>query len=138
MPTDVPTLQARIRDLERQLLALKNYEDEYNRCRQDSERQKEQLHAIGVERERLRVQLDRMTSIEGKLLELRSKADSAEVVEGERNELANQVKNKDKQLQQLQRDKSASDEALKKLQRENRELQEQANNCRKSVDELQV
>lgn len=115
--SDVAALQAKIHDLERQLLALQNYEDEYNRIRLDAERQQEQLHSVSLERDRLRSQLDQMTSIEGKLVALKSKADSAEVVANKCDELAEELKRKDRQLLQMQRDEVASRETLAVLQR---------------------
>lgn len=135
---DVAALHSKIRQLELQLVALQNYEDEYNRIRLDSERQQEQLHAVGIERDRLRTQLDKMTSIESKLVALKSKADSAEVIEGERDDLADQIKQKDRQIVQMQRDQVASRETLGTLQRENREMLEKAESYRKSVDEYRV
>lgn len=105
------------------MVALQNYEDEYNRIRSENERQVEQLHACSQERDRLRTQLDKMTSIEGKLVALKNKAASVDAIGGQCDELAEQLKLKERQIAQLHRDKVASKETLDSLQREKDEMQ---------------
>lgn len=93
---------------------------------------------IGLERDKLRSQLDKMTSIEGKLLALKSKADSAEIIGCERDNLADELQRKDRELAQLQRDHAGSKETLGVLQQQNREMQQKADGYRKSAEEFKV
>lgn len=136
--SDSQELNARIKQLEHQLVALQNYEDEYNRIRQDNDRQLNLLHQVSQERDRLREQLDKMTSIEDKLLALKSKADSASVIEGERDDLIEKVAQQEQAISNMHEDQRVSRESLNALQKENREMIEKADIYRKSADEYRV
>lgn len=160
--TDVLFLQSRCNEMAMELRTLQNIELEFTELRKENDRLENDLNRclervdnvggrnlvktpsqisrqvehVLDERDRLRNQLDKMTSIEDKLLELKNRAQNCGDLERERDELQALSKQQRRDIAMLKGDLTESMEEMLRLEHENGQMKERASMFSNSADEL--